>query len=83
MIQSLLSLMILTTLLIGCGSKTQTITELRVEKVYIPKELLELDKLEKPKINNENDVLNAYIMLFKHYKNCEINIEKIKELNDN
>lgn len=75
--------MILTMLLIGCGSKNQTITELRVEKVHIPKELLELEKLEKPNINNENDVLKAYIELFKHYKNCEININKIKELNYN
>ena len=75
--------MILMILSAGCGSKTKTITELRIEKIYIPKELLELEKLEKPNIKNENDVLNAYIELFKHYKNCEINIKKIKELNNN
>ena len=68
-------------LLIGCGG-TQ-ITKLQIEKVKIPSELLELRELKKPYAENEKDIINYYIDLFQHYKECEININKIKEINNN
>lgn len=68
-------------LLIGCGG-TQ-ITKLQIEKVKIPNELLELRELEKPYAENEKDIIKSYIDLFQHYKECEININKIKEINNN
>ena len=68
-------------LLIGCGG-TQ-ITKLQIEKVKIPSELLELRELKKPYAESEKDIINSYIDLFQHYKECEININKIKEINQN
>ena len=68
-------------LLVGCGG-TQ-ITKLQIEKVKIPNELLELRELKKPYAENEKDIINHYIDLFQHYKECEININKIKEINNN
>ncbi|WP_232012936.1 hypothetical protein [Campylobacter insulaenigrae] len=49
--------------------------------MQIPNELLKLEPLKKPIVENELDILKAYNELFYHYKQCEINIEKIKELN--
>ncbi|EDP3942676.1 hypothetical protein FV935_07970 [Campylobacter jejuni] len=63
--------------------KTQLVNDVRIQKVKIPNELLELLPLEKPFANNELDILNAYSLLFYHYKRCEINLNKIKELNNN
>ena len=63
--------------------KTQLVNDVRIQKVKIPNELLELQPLEKPYAENELDILNAYSMLFYHYKRCEINLNKIKELNNN
>lgn len=54
----------------------------RNSKVRILQELLTLSPLEKPKAKNELDILNAYSMLFYKYKQCEIQISKIKELNN-
>lgn len=69
--------------LIGCGSTTQqVITKIEIQKVKIPNELLTLKPLEKPKAYNEIDIINAYSMLFYYYKQCEIQINKIKELNE-
>ncbi|EIA53786.1 hypothetical protein cco115_08232 [Campylobacter coli 2692] len=48
----------------------------------IPQELLTLSPIEKPIVKNELDILNAYSMLFYKYKQCEIQISKIKELNN-
>ncbi|HDZ5018414.1 TPA: hypothetical protein RTG91_001397 [Campylobacter jejuni] len=62
--------------------KTQLINDVKIQKVKIPKELLSLNTLEKPIANNELDILNAYSMLFYEYKRCQIQINKIKELND-
>ncbi|HDZ5041175.1 TPA: hypothetical protein RTG64_001700 [Campylobacter jejuni] len=73
----------LTVWLIGCGTTTQqVITKVEIQKVRIPNELLNLSPLEKPIANNELDILNAYSMLFYEYKRCQIQINKIKELND-
>ncbi|WHN18906.1 hypothetical protein QMK11_03020 [Campylobacter jejuni] len=62
--------------------KTQLVNDIRVEKIKIPNELLELPQLEKPFAKNELDILNAYSLLFYKYKQCEIQINKIKELNN-
>ena len=68
--------------LIGCGIKTQqqVISKIEIQKVKVPKQLLHLNPLEKPRVDNELDILNAYSILFYHYKQCIINIEKIKSL---
>ncbi|HHP0356867.1 hypothetical protein L8X52_06430 [Campylobacter lari] len=50
--------------------------------MQIPNELLEFDRAHKPIVQDEKDILKAYSELFYHYKQCEINIDKIKELND-
>ncbi|WP_236633228.1 hypothetical protein [Campylobacter armoricus] len=50
--------------------------------MQIPNELLSLEPLKRPVVKNELDILKAYSELFYHYKQCEINIEKIKELNN-
>lgn len=68
--------------LIGCGSKTQVLTKIQIQKVQIPNELLEFDRASKPIVQDEKDILKAYSELFYHYKQCEINIDKIKELNE-
>ncbi|WP_144663539.1 hypothetical protein [Campylobacter jejuni] len=60
----------------------QVLTKIEIQKVKIPGELLTLSPLEKPYANNELDILNAYSMLFYKYKQCEIQISKIKELNN-
>ncbi|EFO9039078.1 hypothetical protein HPC08_000684 [Campylobacter jejuni] len=61
----------------------QVVTKIEIQKVTIPQELLTLSPLEKPIAKNELDILNAYSLLFYHYKRCEINLNKIKELNNN
>lgn len=70
--------------LVGCGSKTQQqiVRDVKVVKVQVPKELLELKALPKPYVNNEIEILNAYSMLFYHYKQCVIQMGKIRELSE-
>ncbi|MFX3626167.1 hypothetical protein [Campylobacter molothri] len=69
--------------LMGCGTTTQqVVSKIQIQKVKIPKELLTLSPLEKPQVKNELDIINAYSLLFYKYKQCEIQINKIKELND-
>ena len=70
--------------LVGCGSKTQQqiVKDVKVVKVQVPRELLELKTLPKPYVNNEIEILNAYSMLFYHYKQCVIQMGKIKELGE-
>ncbi|WP_281526952.1 hypothetical protein [Campylobacter avium] len=48
----------------------------------MPAELLSLEELKKPVVENDIDIINAYSTLFLHYKQCIIKIEKIKELNN-
>ncbi|EKF2025545.1 hypothetical protein ACT58C_04535 [Campylobacter jejuni] len=60
----------------------QVVTKIEIQKVRIPQELLTLSPIEKPIVKNELDILNAYSMLFYKYKQCEIQIRKIKELNE-
>lgn len=78
MIKAIL-LAILGLLLIGCTGKTILIPETKVVK--IPESLLYLPKLQKPQVDNERDIINAYIDLFQNYCLCKNKIEKIKELN--
>ncbi|EPB1161064.1 hypothetical protein ACRBLZ_001120 [Campylobacter upsaliensis] len=70
--------------LVGCGSKTQQqiVRDVKVVKVQVPRELLELKTLPKPYVNSEIEILNAYSMLFYHYKQCVIQMGKIKELGE-
>ncbi|ELK0695627.1 hypothetical protein QJF06_001259 [Campylobacter upsaliensis] len=69
--------------LVGCGSKThQIVKDVKVVKVQVPKELLELKTLPKPYVNSEIEILNAYSMLFYHYKQCVIQMRKIRELSE-
>lgn len=69
-------------LLTACGTTTnQVVSQVHVEKVKIPEELLTLSPLEKPHVDSDIDIINAYSTLFYHYKECVINIDKIKELN--
>ncbi|KAA6226507.1 hypothetical protein [Campylobacter sp. LR286c] len=67
----------------ACTNKTQVIENVRVERLKIPSELLTLKPLKKPTIENERDIIKAYSYLFQAYKECEINIQKIKELQEN
>ncbi|TKX32395.1 hypothetical protein [Campylobacter aviculae] len=60
----------------------QVVSKIQIQKVKIPKELLTLSPLEKPQVKNELDILNAYSLLFYKYKQCEIQINKIRELNE-
>lgn len=58
-----------------------TIKDSEIIKVKIPDELLRIEPLHQPSVSSEIEILNAYSLLFYHYKRCVINIEKIKELN--
>lgn len=69
-------------LIIGCGNKTQPINTITINNNKIPAELLTLEPLEKPLVENDIDIINAYSTLFLHYKQCIIKIEKIKDLNN-
>ena len=64
----------------GCTSK-QIITQTQVEYIKIPQQLLEVEKIQKPVIKTENDIINAYLDLFKNYLLVIDKINKIKELN--
>lgn len=64
----------------GCSNK-QIITQTQVEYIKIPSQLLEIEKIQRPVIKNENDIINAYLDLFKNYLLVIDKINKIKELN--
>jgi hypothetical protein len=67
-------------LLVGCGNK-QIITQTKVEYIKIPQQLLEVEKIQKPIIKTENDIINAYLDLFKNYLLMIDKINAIKRLN--
>lgn len=67
-------------ILAGCTNK-QIITQTQVEYVKIPQQLLEVEQIQRPAIKNENDIINAYLDLFKNYLLLMDKINKIKELN--
>ena len=67
-------------ILAGCTNK-QIITQTQVEYVKIPQQLLEVEQIQRPAIKNENDIINAYLDLFKNYLLLMDKINAIKELN--
>ena len=69
-------------ILVGCYDK-QIITRTEVKTIEIPSQLLEVNQLERPIINNESDIIDAYIELYKHYLLLVDKISAIKELNQN
>lgn len=73
----------LTICLSACGmNKTSVVNSVKIERVKIPAELLEIPPLSRPQVSNELEILNAYSLLFYHYKRCTINMEQIKKLNE-
>lgn len=64
----------------GCTNK-QIITQTQVEYIKIPNQLLEVEKIQRPVIKNENDIINAYLDLFKNYLLLMDKINAIKDLN--
>ena len=69
-------------ILVGCYDK-QIITRTEVKTIEIPAQLLEVNQLERPLIENEADIINAYIELYKNYLLLVDKINAIKELNQN
>lgn len=67
---------------IGCGSKPSVVVKSQIERVKIPNELLILKPLEMPHVFNNKDIITAYADLYEHYKQCELQINAIKELNE-
>ena len=71
-----------TLILSGCYDK-QIITRTEVKTIEIPSQLLEINQLERPLIENESDIIDAYIELYKNYLLLVDKIRAIKELNSN
>ena len=69
-------------ILVGCYDK-QIITRTEVKTIEIPSQLLEINQLERPLIENEADIIDAYIELYKNYLLLVDKINAIKELNLN
>ena len=69
-------------ILVGCYDK-QIITRTEVKTIEIPAQLLEINQLERPMINDEADIIDAYIELYKNYLLLVDKINAIKELNSN
>ena len=69
-------------ILAGCYDK-QIITRTEVKTIEIPAQLLEVNQIERPMINDEADIIDAYIELYKNYLLLVDKIRAIKELNSN
>ena len=69
-------------ILIGCYDK-QIITRTEVKTIEIPAQLLEVNQIERPLIENEADIIDAYIELYKNYLLLVDKIRAIKEFNSN
>lgn len=69
-------------ILSGCYDK-QIITRTEVKTIEIPAQLLEVNQIERPLIENESDIIDAYIELYKNYLLLVDKINAIKELNSN
>lgn len=67
-------------ILVGCYDK-QIITRTEVKTIEIPSQLLEINQIERPIINDESDIIDAYIDLYKNYLLLVDKINAIKELN--
>ena len=68
--------------LYGCYD-TQTIIKTEIKHIDIPQQLLEVKPIQRPIINNESDIIDAYIDLYKEYLLLFDKINAIKELNGN
>ena len=73
-------LIILTILLTGCAPKV--VTETKLIKINIPKELLTYQTIKRPIIKTDKDIIKAYTDLFYAYKELRNNINQIKVLNE-
>lgn len=69
-------------ILVGCYDK-QIITRTEVKTIEIPSQLLEINQIERPIINDESDIIDAYLDLYKNYLLLIDKINAIKELNQN
>ena len=69
-------------ILVGCYDK-QIITRPDVKTIEIPSQLFEVNQIERPLIENESDIIDAYIELYKNYLLLVDKINAIKELNSN
>ena len=67
-------------ILVGCYDK-QIITRTEIKTIEIPAQLLEVNQIERPMINDESDIIDAYIELYKNYLLLVDKINAIKELN--
>lgn len=67
-------------ILVGCYDK-QIITRTEVKTIEIPSQLLEINQIERPIINDESDIIDAYLDLYKNYLLLVDKIHAIKELN--
>ena len=76
----ILSLISLAILMTGCTNK-QIITQTKIEYIKIPNQLLEVEQIKRPIVKTENDIINAYLDLFKEYLLLVDKINAIKELN--
>ena len=75
-----LILISLALILAGCTNK-QIITQTQVEYVKIPNQLLEVEQIKRPIAKTENDIITAYLDLFKNYLLLIDKINAIKALN--
>ena len=75
-----LSLISFALILAGCSNK-QIITQTQIEYVKIPHQLLEVEQIKRPTIKTENDIITAYLDLFKNYLLLVDKINAIRELN--
>lgn len=69
-------------ILSGCYDK-QIITRTEFKTIEIPAQLLEVNQIERPIIQSEADIIDAYIELYKNYLLLVDKIRAIKELNQN
>ena len=76
----ILILISLALILAGCTNK-QIITQTQIEYIKIPNQLLEVEQIKRPIIKTENDIINAYLDLFKNYLLLVDKINAIKALN--
>lgn len=66
----------------GCYD-TQTIIKTEIKHIDIPQQLLEVKPIQRPIINNESDIIDAYIDLYREYLLLFDKINAIKVLNGN
>ena len=76
----ILALISFALILAGCTNK-QIITQTQIEYIKIPNQLLEVEQIKRPIIKTENDIITAYLDLFKNYLLLVDKINAIRELN--